>query len=547
MSDTIVKVLPYRVDLAKPVKKTYLETLFATQDNEAHQIDVQLFRDKAQLTLPSGAAVSAYFIRYIDNATVPLQGSASGNVASVTLSKACYNKAGQFALIIKVLIDNVISTVFYGEGSIFTSSTDILVDEENIIPSLEDLLAQIAVMEAATKDAKSATDNANTAADAANTAADNANGAAGKIDGMTVSAEKADEAGATITEVNGVKHIAFALPKGDKGDKGDPGTIENVSVNSITGLPEALNELNQAKADVANWTAGKNVVTDATGKLTTENKPTIPTALPNPHALTINGQTYDGSEEVEVNVSEGGALYTNLADNSDFEHWVSQTALGANHGTQVYGGDRWMLTSGTIAGNANDDGDGYSGITLNGTLVQVVPSPPAVATAFVEMVSGTATISYDATKGEIILTSAGGVIKNVLLLEGEWAEKPKYVAKGYAQELMECYRYYYLINSFDYGYIGIGNAYESTKAWFAVNTPIRMRVKPTTSIPNFYGDNGAGMQCLGSNPSVHGMVGNVLYCLCTINTDMVSKGQIVFRLQTDGAYAVFYADLARRG
>lgn len=165
MSDTIVKALPYRVDMAEPVKKTYLDTLFATQDNEAHRFDISLCRDKTALEMPSGAAVSAYFIRYSDNATIILNGDMSGNVASVTLKKSCYNKSGQFALIIKVTAGGVISTVFYGEGTIFASSTDTILDEENMIPSLSDLLAQIATMEAATNDAKEATDAANAAAE----------------------------------------------------------------------------------------------------------------------------------------------------------------------------------------------------------------------------------------------------------------------------------------------------------------------------------------------------------------------------------------------
>lgn len=173
MSDAIVKPLPYRVDLAETIKKTYLETLFATEDNEAHRFDITLLRDKAKLTLPSGTAVSAYFIRYSDNVTLPLNGgSVSGNVVSVTLKKSCYNKSGQFALIIKVTNGGVISTVFYGEGTMFASSTDSVIDKENVIPSLEDLLAQIAVMDAATN-------RANTAAARAESLAINASGYAG--------------------------------------------------------------------------------------------------------------------------------------------------------------------------------------------------------------------------------------------------------------------------------------------------------------------------------------------------------------------------------
>lgn len=133
--------------------------------------------------------------------------------------------------------------------------------------------------------------------------------------------------------------------------------------------------------------------------------------------------------------------YTNIADNSDFTKWVAQAGIGGLHDSVVYGGDRWILTEGTITGETNDDGDGYHNIVLNGTLVQVVHSYPAVATPFITMVQGEASISYDASVGEIIITSNGGTIKNVLLLEGEWQDKPGYVAKGYAAELMNAYRY----------------------------------------------------------------------------------------------------------
>lgn len=240
MSETTTWILPFSVDLAQPLKKTYLDMVLATEDNKAHRFDISLYRNGEPLELPSGVSVSAYFIRYCDNGTLPLTGSASGNVFSVTLEKACYNRFGAFALVIKATEGDTTSTVFYAEGSVFVSRTDTLIDTENVVPSLDDLLAQIATIEAATAAANTAADNANSATESANTAAGNASTAAAKIDGMTVSAEDADAAEVTITEVDGVKHIAFALPKGDKGDKGDPGTIENVTITSIDGLQEAL-------------------------------------------------------------------------------------------------------------------------------------------------------------------------------------------------------------------------------------------------------------------------------------------------------------------
>lgn len=252
MSDTIVRVLPFSVDISQPLKKTYMDTLFATEDNQAHRFYVSLLKNKAQMNLPAGSAVSGYFIRYCDNATISLTGEAAGNTVSVTLKKSCYNRSGQFALIIKAISGDVTSTVFYGEGTMLASSTDTILDEENVIPSISDLLNQIATIEAATKAAGTAAGNANAAAQSASTAA-------AKIDGMTVSASSSTTAGATISEKNGVKHIAFSLPKGEKGDKGDPGTIENVTITSIDGLSEALN----SKQPKGNYLASDGTAADS--------------------------------------------------------------------------------------------------------------------------------------------------------------------------------------------------------------------------------------------------------------------------------------------
>lgn len=95
----------------------------------------------------------------------------------------------------------------------------------------------------------------------------------------------------------------------------------------------------------------------------------------------------------------------NLLDNSDFLHFISQAGIGGFLGTQDYAGDRWILDSGTVAGNKNTNGDGYFGITLNGTIRQIVSSLLETATVKIEMVSDTAAISY--ANGEVTITSAG--------------------------------------------------------------------------------------------------------------------------------------------
>lgn len=217
-------------DLNLGIRKTYLKTLFAAKDSAAHCFEVTIVRDKVPVTLPSGTAVNGYFIRHSDNATIPMTGSADGSVVTLTLSPACYNRNGQFAIIIKAAIDGEISTVFYGEGTMMNTITDTYIDPENVIPSLDDLLAQIAVMENATADANTATGNANTAAATADKSAQNANQAADRANAQAEAAQGWAEATATavtldagedadvsLTTEEGNKKLTFSIPRGESG------------------------------------------------------------------------------------------------------------------------------------------------------------------------------------------------------------------------------------------------------------------------------------------------------------------------------------------
>lgn len=216
--------IPVKADLDRGIRKTYLDTVFATEDDKAHRFDVALYRGKEPVTLQSGASVSAYFIRYSDNGTLPMTGEANGNTVSVTLTKACYNKSGAFALIIKVIENGVTSTVFYGEGSMFVSRTDTLIDTENVIPSLDELLAMVAVMEDATADATTATNSASAAAKDANEAAQRANTKAEAAQGWAEATatvqtlEAGEDADVTLsTASGGAKRLEFSIPRGESG------------------------------------------------------------------------------------------------------------------------------------------------------------------------------------------------------------------------------------------------------------------------------------------------------------------------------------------
>lgn len=178
-----------------------------------------------------------------------------------------------------------------------------------------------------------------------------------------------------------------------------------------------------------------------------------------------------------TNAGGGNTFLPNLLDNSDFQYFVAQAGLGGNHGTQAYAGDRWILDSGTVTGTENTNADGYSAITLNGTIRQIVAEPPTGQYACaVEMVSGTATIAY--ADGEVTITSSGGVLKNAGLYAGPRA--PKYMSKGYAATLAECQKYFYKVST-----VAMLNGYiskDSKRVLFNIYLP-RMRILPSLASP----------------------------------------------------------------
>lgn len=205
------------------------------------------------------------------------------------------------------------------------------------------------------------------------------------------------------------------------------------------------------------------------------------------NALLMNGSALEETQfatgAVVVCFREGDRLYfagdgagktigNNLLHNSDFEQWVAQRGISSSHGTSMtYAGDRWILVSGSVTASLNSNSNGYSNVKLNGTIRQHVENPPATGSPFVEMVSGDADISY--SNGIVTITSAGGVLKHAGLYAGSHKAAPAYVSKGYAAELLECYRFFMQYVS---KVVGLCN---SNTCYGGVQLPIRMRVTPT--------------------------------------------------------------------
>lgn len=174
----------------------------------------------------------------------------------------------------------------------------------------------------------------------------------------------------------------------------------------------------------------------------------------------------------------------NYAHNSDFTQFIAQAGIGEKHcKTAYYAGDRWILHSGTVTGEARADGHGYSNIRLNGTIVQIVENAPDVGTAAIEMVSGTADILY--TDGVIVINSNGGVIKNVRLFKGAYTADnvPNYQPKGYGAELAECQRYFIRYSASE-EVIFLICGVSSSRIYGTLHLPVNMRVGPSLTYHN---------------------------------------------------------------
>lgn len=198
-----------RTDLSTGVHLTRMGRLFAEADQGAHTIEVSVTRDGSSVPL-TGATIRGYFIRG-DEATLSFTGTASGNTASLTLPASCYIRTGHFSLVIKAVSGDDIITLFWGDGTVSRTTTDIIVDPDNVIPSLDDLLAQIATIEAATEAASDAAEAANAVAELlpdvqgaigdATDAAAAANTVAAKLPDVTDAISAANTAAAAASDI----------------------------------------------------------------------------------------------------------------------------------------------------------------------------------------------------------------------------------------------------------------------------------------------------------------------------------------------------------
>ena len=233
-------ILSFACDLERGVERTLIRPALLTGDSQAHTFRLTVKRGGVNAAI-TGASVAAYFVR-ADGVTVPITGSVEGSVALVTLPEGCYRVPGRFQLVVKLAMDSGISTVFWGDGAVASSSTDAILDEEDVIPSLDELLAQIAAAEAAASNASSAASRADAAAASIE-----------QIGAQATTLTPGSEATAAWSTVDGAKVLTIGVPQGiqgPQGPKGDPGKDGSGSVSSVNGVASVGGNVTLTASDV---------------------------------------------------------------------------------------------------------------------------------------------------------------------------------------------------------------------------------------------------------------------------------------------------------
>ena len=246
--------LAYKRDINDPLVTFCPATLLMRGDREANVIELTVMDGSSPADL-SGHTAVVMFQRPGDSDKIRCPGSISGNVISVTLLGDCYAYSGQYYASLVLDANGFTRTMLRLAGHVENNGDGAVVDPTGTIPGYEDIARIYAELEASLKRSDAATDSANaaaqnanekaaiadTAAGNANTAAGNANAgagrgneAAGTSEGMTV--EPSDvaynhPATATLTEVEGHKHIAFGLRQGV------PGAVPSLTFTGETGEP----------------------------------------------------------------------------------------------------------------------------------------------------------------------------------------------------------------------------------------------------------------------------------------------------------------------
>ena len=179
----------------------------------------------------------------------------------------------------------------------------------------------------------------------------------GRVTDMTVSAHSSDTATVDKSEVSGVVHLAFGLPKGDKGDAGSPG---QPGAPGPQGPPGSGDENVQS-----DWAE-----TDTTSDAYIKNKPTIPTVPTNISAFTNDAGYLTSYTETDPVFTASAA---HDITSSDISSWSGKSTVSIDRKTS--------------------SGTNIADITINGTTTQLYAPSSSGGTLTDVTVDGVSVVS----------------------------------------------------------------------------------------------------------------------------------------------------------
>lgn len=422
-------ILSFDRDINDPLITFCPATLLARGDQNANIIKLTVMDGNAPADLSGNTAV-VLFQRPGDSYVVRCPGSVSGNVISVTLLGDCYLYSGQYYASLILNADGFARTMLRLAGHIESNGDGPIIDPTGTIPGYEDIARIYAELEASLGRSDAATDSANAAAQNANEkaalaseAAGNANVAAGNANGATARANEASEsiegltveasdvsydqpATATVTDVDGHKHIAFGLRQGVPGpvpkltftgETGEPNTDVVITQSGPPEAPVVNLKIPQGVPGTGNVSTVDGVGSDAGGNVALSAVRYVAQTLEDDQKVQVrknigvDGQVYpctasalegmstadlvgiynqgyravqatNNDTVVTLALAADGSLAwqgcnqprQNMLDNPNFS--VAQAGYGGMHGTQVYAADRWAQTDGNATFSAAQGG-----------------------------------------------------------------------------------------------------------------------------------------------------------------------------------------------
>ena len=246
----------------------------------------------------------------------------------------------------------------------------------------------------------------------------------------------------------------------------------------------------------------------------------------NENLLWLGDTGDEGVESIDADTLKGqtaGYYKTayNLLDNSDFRNPVNQRGATSYSGDWIYTIDRWqtsdnnpilsvvnggvkITTSGlgyiyqrlekvkagkyTFAVKFRGN-NGVIGLSNIKTDQSVIPDISSVENSGLILLNFEFTDSDTSSSNNyqrIAVTNGEAVIEWAALYEGEYTAEtlPTYMPKGYANELLECMRYCYVLPEIDGAHCYSGFSDSATNARITINLPIALRSTPTISIGN---------------------------------------------------------------